>query len=264
MKLNKLITTAVLVLVGGALIETSASAQLFSTGDLILSFQVNDGVAPGATSNLEVDLGSYTTFLSLAGTGQTLALNVGGSLGTGGLSVADLTSTYGNSWNTRTDLTFDVAGTRGTPSRESFVTDPTSAAKESSNNGLSFIGGEYNNGGGTASTHSTSATIIPTTTAGSFTYQVTNNGGFALGNDFGLTYNTQDGVTGLENTLSLYDLKSHAGTSTLGTELGVFELLNSGVLTYTATGAIPEPSTYALMGVAALVLLVARRRMLQV
>ena len=99
--MNKLTKVAILALTAAGFASISAMAQNVSSGaqDLILGFQVTDGASPGATSNLEVDLGpasNFTTTTSL----ETLPQ----------LTLADLTSVYGSSWATRGDLEFAIAG----------------------------------------------------------------------------------------------------------------------------------------------------------
>ena len=268
MKLKKIITTAALALVGAALIETSASAQTFNQGDLILGFQTSSGT--GSSDNLEVDLGSYITYINAAtaDNGTVIDLNVGQALGTGGLSVTDLNNTYGSSWSSNGSLTFNVAGTPGTGTKESLVTSTKvgGATENSTGNGSGLITGEYSTGlhiTPSPALVSTSAYVLPNNVAGSFTYQVTNNGQATT--DYSLGYNTQEGVTGANNTISLYELVNHSGSTTKGTLLGVFDLTSSGGLTFDAIGtaAVPEPSTYALFGLGALALVLMRRRMIK-
>jgi hypothetical protein len=71
-------------------------------GDLILGFRANGG--EGAAVNLEVNLGPASQFYGAAA-GTTSILT--------GLSVEDLKATYGEDWNTRTDLNWGIIGTTG-------------------------------------------------------------------------------------------------------------------------------------------------------
>ena len=272
MKLKNMQMTAVLALVGTAFIETSASAQSASTGDLILGFRINDSTTPGNTTNLEVDLGAYTNYTNLEGTGTVEQLNVGagnyvGVNGAGGLSVTDLQNAFGNGtsnplWNTRSDLIWGVAGSRGSPSNETFLTS-TSTLFDNTTLGVAVpVTALYNGFGNVTLTgNSTTAGTIATSTAGGWTYQVTNNGGNAAGNDFATGLNLEQGVssTGTE-TLNLYDLTKHPST-TAATLVGTFNLASNGTFTFDATpAAVPEPSAYALGICAMLLFLVLKRR----
>jgi hypothetical protein len=106
--MKKLLTTALLASASFAL--TSMDAKAVGIGDLILGFRVTDNTGTGATSNLEVDFGNMSQFTSLApGTTLTLSTPTTGT----GLSLADLTSTYGANWNTRTDLAWGLIAATG-------------------------------------------------------------------------------------------------------------------------------------------------------
>jgi hypothetical protein len=276
MKIKNLIMTTVLALAGAALIETSASAQVItSTGDLVLGFQITDNAGTGATTDLEVDLGAYSNFTTLEGSGSVLNLNVGGVVdsGLGGLSATDLSSTYGAGWNSRTDLTWSVFGTRGNPSKESFLSSPSGATlNDETSTPLGNLSGKMGtvvtnlNGQAQTANSATASTALQTSTVGSYTFQITGNNAFTSDwNNGGSVGGTQQGVSSAGATsLELFDLTNHS-SSTPGIEVGTFTLGSNGSLTFTATSAVPEPSTYALMGVGAFMLmLVMRRRVLNV
>ena len=68
--------------------------------DLILDFRFSNQA--NGTSDLEVDLGSYTQF-ALGGTGFTNSPSAE-------LNVSDLTSTFGSNWATSGNVVFSVVG----------------------------------------------------------------------------------------------------------------------------------------------------------
>lgn len=80
----------------------SAYAVPAVTGDLILGFKASGGM--GSDVNLEVNLGPAADFYGAAA-GSTAILTK--------LSVQDLVDTYGNDWNTRSDLSWGIVGTTG-------------------------------------------------------------------------------------------------------------------------------------------------------
>ena len=84
-------------------ITPSAYAVPAAAGDLILGFRATE--APGADTNLEVNLGPAAYFYGAAA-GTTSVLTR--------LAVQDLVSTYGDNWNTRTGLSWGIIGTTAT------------------------------------------------------------------------------------------------------------------------------------------------------
>ena len=107
--MKKLVTTALLASASFALISMDAKAV--GIGDLILGFRVTDNTGTGATKNLELDLGNMSQFTSLA-PGATLNLTSTVS-GAPGLSVADLNTAFGATWNTRTDVVWGAIAATG-------------------------------------------------------------------------------------------------------------------------------------------------------
>ncbi|HEX2746736.1 MAG TPA: hypothetical protein VHM91_01960 [Verrucomicrobiales bacterium] len=85
-----------------AILAPAAKAVPAAFGDLILGFKATGGT--GTETNLEVNLGPASQFYGAAA-GSTQVLT--------GLSVDDLKAVYGDDWNTRTDLTWGIAGTTG-------------------------------------------------------------------------------------------------------------------------------------------------------
>jgi hypothetical protein len=243
MKMNKLTKVAMLAIVAASLASVSASAQNVSTSanDLILGFEITDNSGQGATSDLEVDLGSITNFTNTA------------SLTLSQLSVADLVSTYGSGWATRSDLAWGAAGviSAGSETFDATINAPSSA-KNSSQSALNAptgaIGALYQG-------------LLANSTANSWTGERTNLGGSS--SDFQYFNPTQvTDTTAPVGSINLYSFFPSSGRSPAPpTLLGSFSLSSAGALTYVGSAyAVPEPSAYALGICAALLFVVLRRR----
>jgi len=98
-------------------------------------------------------------------------------------------------------------------------------------------------------------------------FQKTTSGGYILSADFN-SWTTQNPnvIIGPGFGYTQYNIESPVGsnayldrtlTTGTGTQVGTFNLSSGGVLTY---NAVPEPSTYALMGLGMLLLVIAYRR----
>jgi len=264
MKMKKLILTAALAIAATGFVSTTASAQTVSTGatDLILGFQITDTSTPGQNTNLEVDLGAFSSF-----TTTTSTINLTGLVG------ADLVATYGASWATRTDLVWSVAGITTTGASKTFdVTSNVANPTERSTNAapFGFIGALAStlNGQNQTANSTSAATIGDNTTpantiAGSYSTQVVGSGTGDFGvQSFGVGQSQSSGPLG---SLELYGFAQHAGTTTPATDIGTFTLSGSGssaTLTFTGINAtaIPEPSSYALGFCGLLLLWVLKRR----
>jgi hypothetical protein len=231
-----------------ALITSSARAAAVSAGqgDLILGFRATGGT--GAGLNLEVNLGPVSTYYALDGASFTVTK----------LALADLTATYGASWDTRTDLYWGLAAAysnaepdpNGKPSSTLWVTDAVapaynvaSAASQATPNAR--IQGLYTGGAGalngkTSTANSDYSAVIDKTLAGSWGERIT------TGNSFNYFNPKIDiAVGGTDKTLDLIELQPYAGTpKPAGTTLGTFTLTSGGGLQWQA---IPEPSSMMLV-----------------
>jgi len=145
LKMKRSLTTTLLGLASVAFIciDAKAAPPTPAIGDLILGFRVTDASGQGNTQNLEVDLGNMSQFTSLApGTTVTLDATTPTS---SGLSVLDLSSIYGATWNTRTDLVWGVAaasgrvGTSGVPGFPLSTIWATSAELPAGTPGVTYI-----------------------------------------------------------------------------------------------------------------------------
>lgn len=266
--MNKLMVTAVVALGSATLLITSASAQTYpaTTGDLILGFQTASPNT-GNTIDLEIDLGQASNFSSLAG-GTIVNLTDGSTSAgqTGAFSIADLTSTYGT---TPASLKFSVSGSMGPGgNNEVFISQNTantialSPSQGTLSNSINSMYLAFTNGTPGA-TGSTDATIL-TTATGAYKGIAGSTGNY--GGNFSTTKTQSTYSSTGAVVFDLYDVPQ--GTSGNATELGYFTLYgandttDAGQLTFTSTAplAAPEPSTYALFGLGALVMVLALRR----
>ena len=214
--------------------------------DLILGFRAT-GV-PGQTLNLEVDLGPMSQFYGAAA-GQTISLP--------GLSVQDLSATFGASWYTRTDLFWGAVATTGraagTPDSHApvgtlWATAPDGAAAWNRGNVFAqknasatievmlVAGGLGTLNGVTSTANSVKAAVIDATLAGSWTYQDTKT----AGTSFGYFNPTVDGLANPpasgQVVAQLYELQPSSTSGQAGTLLGNLVLTRTGLSFHAAGG----------------------------
>lgn len=223
-----------------------------AAGDLILGFRATE--APGADTNLEVNLGPASAFYSAAA-GSTAVLTR--------LSVQDLIDTYGSNWNTRADLSWGIIGTTGTssttgtppaPARTIWASAPqltpgtastpwTRASASGLQNASGAIATMYGSsslgsiGNFPATSNSAFASKVNASNAGSWSVQEDLVAGQSFrrftptvrqsGNTFPVTGSAYDG-TGY-SVLDLYDIRPGSGDATL---LGGVGLNSAGKLVF--------------------------------
>jgi len=258
-----------------AILSTSAHAQnlTYNTGDLLIGFEEN-----GTTNNYVVDLGAASQFIN-ASTPLTFSL-----------STSDLTTAFTSNWASNSQTNLVQWGVIGGSSKTGSITlggdtlakntlfytqgelnvgTAATAPKELNNAGQNTINGKIVNfetdfGGETPSAGSTlalQATIESNGTANSYGDEVINQNIFGIGSS--IEQPASGSYTGPTNSVSdLFQLNASTPSGvTPGTDLGTFSLASSGTLTFTPE-AVPEPSSWALTGVAMtfMTFLVLRRR----
>ena len=273
-KMKTKITLAALLLLGGGALSAGAQTVTAGLNDLVLGFYASGGT--GAGSNLEVDLGNVGNFYGVSGT-ITLA----------GLSAADLSSTYGSTWNTRTDLYWGVIGTTGSTAGTTIglnsiasktlwgskteatlgtLSTPwnagTTFAQQGPANTIATLytgaGGSLN--GASATGNSATAAILNNTLAGSWSKQLGSTAAaFGYFNPSGVFSNSTNISVGSFAASDLYALQPGSGAAAY---VGTFALSSGGALTYSNTpSSVPEPSTYAaILGLVTLGFVALRRR----
>jgi len=281
MKITSKILACALVAGSLAMSMTSAKAILFTNGDLILGFQATGGT--GATKNVFFNLGSGVSHRN------------NGNLGLLGNINTDLESAYGVGWFSRTDLYFGVIGNlnanpntgigsaaavNGDPSRTVYLSRPATTP----GTGLLIAAGTYpsaslGSAGNNISGLEGILSGITATSSGAGILDQTNspvewNNGWTAWNPtpgaaFGVItggIQTNLGAGGsyryvdVQRVLSTNTGASPTGTIGGGTYETSIAIGSTGSITAT-TAAIPEPSTYALLGISLVAAaIVARRR----
>ena len=259
MKMNKILTAA---LAAAALSGSSAMAQLnYNNGDLLAGFYTT-----GGSSEVIVNLGSIATYQTLYAT-TSFNLN------------AVLTSTFGSAASGINWTIFGINDTSSSPYNSS-VTQANANTIWASLAWLSpsqqasapHVSGSVNSQGlvlsdinsivnaadpnfypaSSINNYAAGIAVVSTANQG-VQYYMYNNGAFNgnIGGD--LNWNSVN--TGAGNS-ELYQSNpgSRAGYATA---LGAFNLSSGGILTY---DAVPEPSTWAMLGSGMLAFLAVRRR----
>jgi hypothetical protein len=265
---NILLLAAALLAVAGLAPAHAQNTVSTSSGDLILAFRTNDNAIQ---EDLEVDLGPYSDFTNLAA-GTVLNLNLNGSFYgvNGGLAAADLGTVFGNNWDTLTDLVWSVAGQNdptGAASTDLYVTfTPADGATVSQKSGSTqrTAGARLVNIqeglSGVLSLSSTEAGELASNAASQANYSGAIRGNGTVNKDYGYFTPSTEALYSDSSSSSL-DLFSliHGGTGA-GSDLGTFTLDSAGDFSFTAAGAVPEPSTYAALALGGAALLLVRRR----
>jgi hypothetical protein len=257
----------------------SGVAHAASSADILLGFRAAGGT--GATTNLEVDLGSISTLKSVVGTVTLTNLLSTGPDGANGIN-----SIYGSSWATRSDLFWGSTGTVfgsagpdgelvktvfGTAQAPSSTLDGTSTTTpwtEFSSTGASAPSAQIQqlyNQFGVFGTVVGSSYQTANNTTGSWSVQEPGGGAIAF-KAFNpeSTFENTTNITGAFVASDLYELDpGHVGSPS--TFLGTLSIFANGNVDFSTPVAIPEPSVYAaILGAACLGFVAIRRRKQQV
>jgi hypothetical protein len=275
MKLQK-ITSALTALALGAMLSTAAHAQqAYNEGDILLGFEQQNGSGGLTTQNYIVDLGGANQFYDAAA-GSSLTFNI---------NTTDLTTAFGSGWANNTPagslVQWGLVGgsdnngstlTLGSKTLQedtlflstggAVPTTQTDGPQNVINNKIQAFGGIYFAGLSSSGVSGTDAGIGGSADSGGWSKNNPNLAAF--GSSFRIEQSTTAGINGpTDSTLSLYQLNNKSDTpGATPIDLGTFSLNSSGVLTFSAPAAVPEPSSFALGSVAfaLMVVLIARQR----
>ena len=263
--------TLLLALAGAAFVATPAKAQYTQNadGNMFLGFY-----QPTTATDLLVYIGNYADYTTTGGayTGsQETLFGTSGLYGTNTTLATELQTIFGASW--ATTVKWGVVGTYDPNGAATvFLSDPLATSstthwtsKSATNQGIatgkiegldSQYGGETDGAGGldsqTAATANTYFYFTPSGHQAGSSFNIysgdfnrTGTGGLYLDE-----LNATDAISGGNNT------EAALGPDGSSIVLGQFNLSTNGTLTY----GIPEPSTYAMMGIGSLLLALAIRR----
>jgi hypothetical protein len=285
MKKINILPAGLLAVAALASLTAGAQAQTvtYNTGDLFLGFN-----EPGVSSDYVVDLGPESYFLTLAGSAGTTDITTSDYSGAGlGTISSDLSTVFGTSWyaNNSTpgsNVQWGIVGAStnkrassgvfGLPNDTLFFTvgeltpgSGSTGPTEKSTNAQDTLWNQITNfengfSGQSDTSNSTVASVEASTLANN--WSDANPGSNAFTSGLNIEQPTSGTYIGPTNSqLDLYELEptDNGGTGT-GKELGSFTLSSSGQLDFTSAAAVPEPSTYATIGIGAAFLLLFRRR----
>ena len=247
----------------GSLMANSLQAQLAPTGgtgngELFLGFQNQAGTGLGGTTDVVLDLGSYNNFLNQ---GSTISQSGFASLIT--RLTPGMNAIYGTGWMTSGNISWGIIGrvnpaangdtintiygsvlsgntawNRASPALQGTIN--SKVASFESQYGTDYNNSQFTSGGSAGSTNG--GIIMGTSEASSWTSYNT-----YLGTSFGSFNGGIDALT--TQSLDLYKLPPGSGAGTLLTTLSL-------------TATVPEPSSYALVILSAIVIggVILRRR----
>lgn len=287
-KTKHLLTMLVVAGISSAALPAGAATVL--NGDLLFGFRVTGGVGAGTDLIVRADpagvTGGNATVFRDASASIPSVLNLG----------AELTAIYGSDWHTRSDLSWGVVGVRsasstaggnGTngnvPGRSPFVGiaqgTSTPGVQSSAAPDLSGAPGLRTNTSNAINAINTAfattadngissaeAIYLSSSALGGWTEQVTTDF-FDLGSGAEVANASGIDNTGLDlywilnsNTGALDNGAAVASTVGVGVYQGSFQINNSGVVSFEAAAAIPEPSRTLFAGLGLVALLFRRRR----
>jgi PEP-CTERM motif len=234
---------ALLALAGFASANNASAQSAYVDGDTLLVFRAGGGT--GASKNVQIDLGNLGT----AGF-STINLDLSSPSSILGL-------TYGSGWASRNDLYYGLVGANSTDLSTTFgvkhgfsapaLTFPDLASIQPGVANAVLAGAMGNAGQGTVG--GLAYTI----------YDINNSGSFSAADDggFGTTFSGSI-TTWITGQFDIYQYGTDLNNLVVNTpvQTGTASIA-SGVVT---VQSVPEPSTYALLGFGALLLVVAYRR----
>ncbi|XHR29300.1 MAG: PEP-CTERM sorting domain-containing protein [Chthoniobacteraceae bacterium] len=250
MKLKNILLTAVAALVS---IASANATNTWTSGDVL--FGISNSADGNDTYIYNVDLGSISDLLSLSATGGSKTWQ---------LSTSDMNSILGSGWADSDSVSWGVASTyNGTSNKSIWATAATDAnvvnlstiSLNTAFTQLSNTISTYVNGTALTTTDSNIVSAAEVVQASSSTTWSAENSGASSFKKLTLAVAALDDST--SSSLGLYSYDSTATAGSTATLLGTFTLSDSGTLTYEA---VPEPSTYAMLGIGGLAMLRMFRR----
>ncbi|GEM_PF-2682451 len=246
MKIKQILVMAIMAIVG---IGSANASNTFSTGDVL--FGITSSTATLAyTYNL--NLGSISNLISLS-SGQTKTWT---------LSTSDLTAIVGSGWDDSTKVSWGVASATLSNLWATASTTLTAGSLSTNDqaisgakNSLANVIAEYQNGTATTNDGASANIVGAVEYAKADQYSWYNQAKSNLGDS--LNYTITKSLNSADTSVLALWQYSTDGTAT---EAGTFTLSDSGVLTYTSLAAVPEPSTYAMIGIGGLAMLRMFRR----
>ena len=275
MKKNTIIT-ALLAMAGLALVNTNANAgtaPTSSVGDLFLALRTVDTTSGATTSTDDylADLGSYTDFEAggkfynpgvAVNLDTTTNTEYGTDMGANWTTDVASASLGGSSWYTSGNTYYAVFGINTTGSglstkyyvfgtdNEGPATPWTQATNASNKNAWTDIvgipGPDFN--GATLAPNSNEGVLSSASNTNGYSYDQFGNGHSSANLAvLGQTLTGAQSDEALVNTAALALYYIPASGNGAEVELGTFNISSGGTLSFTA---IPEPSTYAMVGIA--------------
>jgi len=283
MKNKNILTTTVLAIAGITLAASSAQANTYTPGDLLLGFRGTTGTGTSITNpttNVVIDIGQASTYTQQGGATFTVG------------TFSALSTNYGPNWWSAGKLFWGVtgdattsnavdtlyAGGKETITGGSFVpANPANLFTPNTSSNQSAVVNKIEAFGNTFATYSSLAGAGPDgalqqgSDTNSFTSYAKNGVNSGASTDFGFFSSVAfEGVlngaalnTTAGKKLDLFqfvptDATSNPGTSNLE---GTFTIANDGTVSYTEVAPVPEPATGSLVaGIAAVAAVIRRRR----
>jgi hypothetical protein len=260
MKLKNMLNGGLLAVSVTLLASTSAKAtnsSAYGNTDWLLGFYSTGAGGTSTSQDYMIDLGPYSGYASESF--PTSVTNIG----------ADLTKTFGSNWYG--NVYFGVIATNNVNGTLD-VTNPDAGNPFASTSGLGTISNAIKTVGLNFSQQPqlsgmlSSGLIQAASTSNDSWYQFVANNGATNGaldgsfiNDGGNGDFGDGAVSDLTSNSLEFDQIYNSNTATSAV-IGSFSIDSSGDVTFSSTGAVPEPSTYAAVALGAAVLAFARRR----
>jgi hypothetical protein len=244
-QMKKTLLTAAIALCGLAAFTSANAQSSYTTGDSLLAFRATGGA--GQSLNVQIDVGNLSNLAGAFSFDLTAANSI-------------LSTTYGTNWASRNDLYWTIIGSDDNTAQLTLASatlpDPISLS------GLATINGNVDGMATAASAGGATQGTIQDNLGASYAYSIYGTGFSGSFSQLDTPPNTfgyfASSVGTLDATKGIYLLNAdlNSGVPLPTTNVGTVSIAN-GVVTI---AAVPEPSTYVLFGLGALVLGITLRR----